>query len=124
MNGEKRRRALGADALDGLVPSEPVEPSPTRAVSANKTVSRSTEASASEKSGSRSKITFSLPDELLEECRNAVDYLSGPPTRLTLAAFVERALRRELASLKTKHNEGNAFPSRDGPLRTGRPMRG
>lgn len=162
-SSEKRRRVLGADALDGLVPSEvpaqpvvpapvaspvpapaaavPVVPAPVASAttapshatlprvepreepSPQTSAPRSRTAQAKAAVTTRAKITFSLPDDLLEECRNAVDFLSGPPTRLTFAALVERALRRELASLRGKHCEGNAFPSREGPLRTGRPLR-
>jgi hypothetical protein len=71
----------------------------------------------------REKITFSLPQDLIEACRDAADFLSGPPVRLTLAALVEKAIQREVDRLRQKHLNGEAFPPRDGPLRTGRPMR-
>lgn len=71
----------------------------------------------------RSKVTFTLSTELLEQCKNAVDHLSGPPVRLTLVALVENALRKELSHLRNKHHEGQEFPTREGPLRPGRPLR-
>jgi hypothetical protein len=71
----------------------------------------------------REKITFALPQDLVEACRDAADFLSGPPVRMTLAALVERALRREIERLRREHHHGEAFPPRGGPLRTGRPLR-
>lgn len=71
----------------------------------------------------RSKVTFTVSAELLEQCKNAVDFLSGPPVRLTLVALVENALRKELTYLRNKHHEGEKFPQRERPLRPGRPMR-
>ena len=41
----------------------------------------------------RSRITVELPAELVEECRDAVVFLSGPPDRLTMAGLVREALR-------------------------------
>ena len=49
-------------------------------------------------------------------------HFSGPPERLTMAKLAEDALRHELERLKRKHNEGEDFPTREGPVRTGRPV--
>jgi hypothetical protein len=68
------------------------------------------------------RATFHLPHELVEEARNAVVQLSGPPVRLTLAALAEKALRRELGRLKRAHNRGQDFPRRRVGLRGGRPI--
>ena len=38
------------------------------------------------------KVTVDLNADLLEDVRNAVDYLSGPPHRLTIRALIERAV--------------------------------
>lgn len=69
------------------------------------------------------RATFHLPADLFEEARDAVVYLSGPPTRLTLAALAENAIRRELNRLKKQHNDGESFPRRQEALRGGRPIR-
>ena len=73
-------------------------------------------------SAPRSRVTLLIPTELLEEMRDAVVHLSGPPDRLTLARFVEEACRRELARLRSKHTGGKAFPRRTAELRAGRPI--
>ena len=59
----------------------------------------------------------------LEKARNAVVYLAGPPTRLTLADLAKNALKKELERLKKAHNSGKEFPARNGELRGGRPIR-
>jgi len=69
------------------------------------------------------RATFHLPTDIFEQCRDAVVHLSGPPTRLTLAALAETALRRELKRLRSRHNKGNPFPARSGELRGGRPIK-
>jgi len=52
----------------------------------------------------------------------AVVALSGPPVRLTLAVMAEGALRRELDRLKKAHHKGKTFPTREEPLKGGRPI--
>ena len=70
------------------------------------------------------RATFHLPADLFEECWNAVVALSGPPLRLTLAAFAENALRDELERMQKQQNKGKPFPKRAGELRGGRPIKG
>lgn len=70
------------------------------------------------------RATFHLPNDLLEEARDVVVALSGPPLRLTLAAFAENALRSEIARMKRKYNDGKPFPRRRGTVRVGRPIGG
>jgi hypothetical protein len=139
-----KTRALGVDALDGLVPLHTVQgldpnqgmpeapeamdtPTPQAPLHATTPQPsfrrpRQTRAAASVPM-EREKITFALPQDLVEACRDAADFLSGPPVRMTLAALVERALRREVERLRREHHHGEDFPPRGGPLRTGRPMR-
>lgn len=71
---------------------------------------------------SKKRFTVHLPEELIEECRDCVVALSGPPHRLTLSAMVGKALRRELKRLKKEENGGRAFPCRESELRGGRPV--
>jgi hypothetical protein len=135
-----KSRALGADALDGLVPlhQDPgQDPGTGRPASRDPTTTQAPQPAAQPSSvrrprqttahasapSPREKITFALPQDLVEACRDAADFLSGPPVRLTLAALVERALRREVDRLQREHRHGEAFPPRGGPLRTGRPLR-
>ena len=68
------------------------------------------------------RATLYLPEDLLDEARDATVFLAGYPARLTLTKFVENAFRAELARLKLLHNQGQDFPPRDEDLRGGRPI--
>jgi hypothetical protein len=68
----------------------------------------------------RANLRLSTP--LIEEVRDAVVYLSGPPVRLTFARFTEEAFRRELERLQAKYAGGKPFPRRKSELRPGRPI--
>ena len=71
------------------------------------------------------RATFQVPEELLNEARNTVVALSGPPHRLTLARLVEDALRHEIERLRSERDgrqRGRPFPQRDAEVRTGRPI--
>jgi hypothetical protein len=72
--------------------------------------------------GAKVRATLYLPYELLDEARNAVVHLSGPPARLTLTKLAEQALRRELQRLKDGYTQGQPFPARDEELKGGRPI--
>ena len=70
------------------------------------------------------KQSFVLPGELVEQCRDAVVALSGPPVQLTLTRLVTDALHRELARLRKTKHRGRPFPKRGKTgLRVGRPIR-
>jgi hypothetical protein len=71
------------------------------------------------------RTTFHLPADLVDELRNAVVALSGPPHRLTMAKLAENALRSELdrlAQQRQGRQRGQSFPQRDSDVRTGRPI--
>src|SRR5262245_47517836 len=71
------------------------------------------------------RATFHLPADLLNDLRNAVVALSGPPHRMTMAKFAENALRSELErlmQLQQGRQRGRPFPQRDSDVRTGRPI--
>lgn len=70
------------------------------------------------------KQTYSIDAGVALAARAAADALQGPPARLTLAAIVEEALRREVARLERMHNEGRPFPAAEGNLRPGRRVGG
>jgi hypothetical protein len=74
------------------------------------------------KAPTKAKATYLLPAALVDEARDAAVALSGPPHRLTLAALVENAIRRELDRLKKAHTNGKPFPKHAGPLVGGRPI--
>ena len=71
---------------------------------------------------SKQRATFHLSTELTNQVRDAVVFLAGPPEHLTMAAFVESAMRHELERLKRKYSKGKPFPARSRQLRGGRPI--
>ena len=68
------------------------------------------------------RATLYLPEELLEEARDAVVHLAGNPVRLTLTKLAEGALRSALQELKDRYNNGEDFPPRSEDLKGGRPI--
>lgn len=118
----KRRATIGNDPLEAYVPakrdSHKAEGETDLAARGMKSA-----VSAKPRAGAKVRATFHVSAELLEEARNAVVYLAGPPTRLTLADLAEAALKRELERLKKAHNSGKEFPARNGELKGGRPIR-
>ncbi len=71
----------------------------------------------------RVRASFHVEEELFDQCRDAGFALSGPPYRLTLASFLEKALRDELERLRKEANKGRPFPKRTAELRGGPPMK-
>lgn len=107
MASSRPRTAIGRDPLELLIPSSQDHGSGR---------------SAAHPADRKVRATFHISASLLEELRDAVVALSGPPARLTLAGLAEQALARELTELKRCYNEGQAFPVRSGELRPGRPI--
>ena len=71
------------------------------------------------------RATFHLPADLLDQVRDTVVALSGPPAQLTMSKFAEHALRRELERLQNERGgseRGKPFSGRHGPVRRGRPL--
>ncbi len=68
------------------------------------------------------RATIYLPQDVLDEARDAAVYLAGYPARLTLTQLAENAFRAELRRLKALYNNGQNFPPRDEELRGGRPI--
>ena len=71
------------------------------------------------------RATFHLSRDLMNEARNTVVALSGPPYRLTLAKLAENALRAEIDRLRAAREgrqQGKEFPQRTDEVRTGRPI--
>ena len=122
---KKRRSTIGADPLDAfLPPAVPKVPEPPREKKTEeKAVEPPSETVVSHTGGKTVKVTYNIPEELVEETRNAVKTLSGPPLFLTLSSLVESALRRELAHLRKEHNGGKPFEGPGTALRGGRPIR-
>ena len=68
------------------------------------------------------RATLYLPQDVLDEARDAAVHLAGYPARLTLTKLAEKAFRAELRRLKLLYNGGQDFPPRDEDLRGGRPI--
>ena len=68
------------------------------------------------------RATLYLPQELLDQARDAAVHLAGSPARLTLTKLAENAFRTELGRLKELFNAGQDFPPREEELRGGRPI--
>jgi len=126
-----RRPGLGANPLDVLMPEEspseerPTPPSkPRRSASTRSTPRAKTNGSKAPEPSRPKKVrsTYHLPEDLVEELRNAALFLAGPPEFLTLSGLVESALRREVERLRKKHHKGKPFPQRPHDLRGGRPV--
>ncbi len=71
------------------------------------------------------RATFHLSADLLNEMRNTVVALAGPPHRLTMSKLAENALQRELERLRSEHGgrKGKAYGQRTGEVTRGRPIR-
>lgn len=68
------------------------------------------------------RATLYLPEDLLDEARDAVVHLAGNPLRLTLTKLAEDALRAKLQELKARYNDHQDFPKRSEELKGGRPI--
>lgn len=69
----------------------------------------------------RGTATYYLDRELIARLQNAVVYLGGHPTYLTVSGVVEEALWAAVEALEAEHHGGAPFPHRARPVRTGRP---
>jgi hypothetical protein len=98
-----RRRGLGADPLDAIVPPPSPEPPPARRPK-------------------KERVSFDLPPDLAARARNAAVALSGPPLRLNLSTLAQEGLLREIERLEREHNRGRPFPHVEEKLRGGRPI--
>jgi hypothetical protein len=78
---------------------------------------------SNERRGRKARVSFQISAELLDELRDVVVELSGPPDRLTLTELAEGALRREVDRLKRVHRAGKRFAKRGQELRGGRPIK-
>lgn len=68
------------------------------------------------------RATFHVYEDTLDQAKNAVVMLMGPPLFLTLSDLLDEALREKVVELQNAHNNGQLFPSRAGNLRGGRPL--
>src|SRR5690349_4560832 len=110
--------------MDDELERRPENPSARSAGSERKPLSDKTRlVPSSERHGRKARATFHISAELLDELRDVVVALSGPPDRLTLSDLAEGALRREVGRLKRVHKKGKSFAKRRSELKSGRPIR-
>lgn len=67
----------------------------------------------------KERTTFQLPVDLIERARNTVYWTPG----LTLSALLTEGLTLAIKKREKRHNEGQPFPKRTGPVKTGRPVK-
>ena len=99
-----RRRTIGSNPLDTVIP-----------LSAE-TLPRSAGPPPAQ-TESKARVTFHLPESLVERARNAVFWTPG----LTLAGLAAIALQETLDALETQR--GTPFPVRHSELKSGRPIK-
>ena len=116
-----RRPTFGSDPLDAMVPdpAEAAASSATKATKASKrglAVSASKAKPATKPRAAKVRATFHLPEDLLDQARDAVYWTPG----VSMASLCEKGLRAELAKLERKR--GEPFPRRESELKGGRPI--
>lgn len=70
-------------------------------------------------------LNVQMDPSVIEQVRDCVVALSGPPAFLTMARFVESACEREIERLQQEHRKGKPFARRPEGVgvRRGRPIR-
>ena len=70
----------------------------------------------------RTRLTVKVPDEMVEELRDAVMFLHTRGVHTTLVGLIESAVDAELKRIKRKYNEGQDLPPRGAEIPVGRPI--
>lgn len=113
------RRALGTDPFDAVIPTSGASEQEQQGVEGSQSASaRSSRPAAPPARVQKTRATFHLPVDLLEEARDVVYWVPG----LTMATLTEEALRREIQRIKDVRNAGEDFPTRESDLKRGRPV--
>ncbi len=102
-----RKRTIGTNPLEAVVPLRRDEPLPAEQEAVTTPAPRPR----------KERVTFQLPVDLIERARDAVYWTPGA----TMAALMEAALTDHLAKLEKRH--GQPFERRSGALKTGRPIK-
>ena len=125
----KGQARIGDNPLDALIPQEGPDVSQEAAPKKREAGSKGKERKEEKKRPApkfvdvKERITFNIPLALIEEIKNAVVQLSGPPEFLNLSRLAEDAIRNELERLTKEHNEGKPFaPRGDRSPKLGRPI--
>lgn len=70
----------------------------------------------------RTRLTVKVPDEMVEELRDAVMFLHTRGVHTTLVGLIESAVDAELKRIKRKYNDGQDLPPRGAEIPVGRPI--
>jgi hypothetical protein len=111
------RRALGDDPLDAVIPGSGGSDRKQERTNVSRPAAPRLSRTAPAKV-QKTRATFHLPIDLLEEARDVVYWVPG----LTMANLTEEALRREIQRIKDVRNDGQDFPTRESDLKRGRPV--
>lgn len=103
-----KRKTIGANPLDAVIPGPRPQETPARARAARPRSAAPTLAAR------RQRITFQFPADLIERLRNAAFWSPGA----SMAGLAEQALAETLQRLEKQR--GKPFPPRRHPLRPGR----
>lgn len=71
-------------------------------------------------SSRKQKVNARIAAALLDQVRDCVVALSGPPHGMTMDQFAEEAYRRELQRLSREYSAGKPFPARPYDPKPGR----
>jgi hypothetical protein len=112
------RRALGDDPFEAVIPSSGESEQEQHGAKVSGPASTRYFRPAPATRVQKTRATFHLPVDLLEETRDVVYWVPG----LTMANLTEEALRREIQRIKDVRNAGEDFPSRESDLKRGRPV--
>jgi len=118
-----KRRTIGEDPLDAVVPMAAPPPAPVVKKEAKPTRAKVAPRPKPEpvpveqKPVKKERLTVHLPVDVIERAKNAVYWSPG----LTLAGLAESAFVRALEKLEKDH--GEPFPARSHELKGGRPMK-
>jgi hypothetical protein len=112
------RRALGDDPFEAVIPGSEESEREQQSAKVSRPASTRSSRPAPAARVQKTRATFHLPVDLLEETRDVVYWVPG----LTMANLTEEALRREIQRIKDVRNAGDDFPSRESDLKRGRPV--
>lgn len=112
------RRALGDDPFEAVIPGSKENDKEQVLAKGSRPPSSPRSSRSVPSRSQKTRATFHLPVDLLDEARDVVYWVPG----LTMANLTEEALKREIQRIKDVRNNGENFPSREGDLRRGRPV--
>lgn len=119
-----KRRTIGENPLDALVPVQAPPTEETRgSTRTTRKIPKMTNKKKAQESpqepprGGKERLTVHLPVEVINRAKDAVFWSPG----LTLAGFAEAAFLKALEKLEKEN--GGPFPPRKAELKGGRPVR-